>query len=98
MQPVTGMHLWPETGYPIIEPPEIRKKAGRPKTKRRRDKDEPSKPKSGKLSRKGKIMTCSLCKAPGHNKQSCPNRGHPQVSNLVICTFVVLQQQGLFIF
>ena len=80
IQPVRVIRLWPETEYPTIEPPKIRKKAERPKTKRRIDKDEPTKPKSGKLSKKGVKITCSLCKSEGHNKQGCPNRGRPQVN------------------
>ena len=43
IQHVTGMRLWPDNDYPIILPLEIRKRAGRPKTKRRKDKDEPKK-------------------------------------------------------
>ena len=75
--------------YPTIKPPEIRKKAGRPKTQRRKDKDEPSKLKSSRLSRKGVKMTCSLCKAQGHNKHDCPNRGRLQVSNLIFSNFSI---------
>ena len=52
MQPVTGIRLWPDNDYPTILPPEIRKKAGRPKINRRKDKDEPKKAKIGKMSKK----------------------------------------------
>ena len=69
MQPIRGMHLWPESDYPAIEPPVIRKKPRRPKISRRKDKDEPKKAKSGKLSKKGVKMTCSLYHNQGHNKQ-----------------------------
>ena len=77
MQPIRGMHLWPKSDYPAIESPVIRKKPGRPKISRRKDKDEPKKAKSGKLSKKGVKMTCSLCHNQGHNKQGCPTRGQP---------------------
>lgn len=40
MQPVRGMRLWKETADPPIEPLVITKQSGRPKKKRRRDKDE----------------------------------------------------------
>ncbi|CAI9260825.1 unnamed protein product [Lactuca saligna] len=44
---------------------------GKPNTKRVRDVSE----KSGKhrVSKKGKKISCSLCKVEGHNKKTCPN-------------------------
>ena len=31
--------------------------------------------KAGKLSKKGKTVTCCLCKQQGHNKRTCTNVG-----------------------
>lgn len=31
--------------------------------------------KDGKLSRKGKTVTCVICKKQGHNKRSCKEKG-----------------------
>ncbi|KAK8683624.1 hypothetical protein V6N13_039678 [Hibiscus sabdariffa] len=44
---------------------------GRPKKKRRNDKDEPLKPKYGKASRAGYKVRCSKCKQVGHRKNKC---------------------------
>ena len=67
-----GKNMWPESEKPPVEPPTVRQMLGRPKLKRRKDVDEPRK--SGKLSRKGVEMTCSLCREKGHNKKGCPNK------------------------
>ena len=64
--------MWPESEKPPVKPPTVRQMPGRPKLKRRKDVDEPRK--SGKLSRKGVDMTCSLCREKGHNKKGCPNK------------------------
>ncbi|XP_059306532.1 uncharacterized protein LOC132057974 [Lycium ferocissimum] len=63
--------MWPKTNNMKIEPPAPKVMPGRPKKKRRKDKDEPRK-KYGKLSKKGVQMTCSTCHQLGHNKKSCP--------------------------
>ncbi|CAN1121126.1 hypothetical protein LINPERHAP2_LOCUS600 [Linum perenne] len=55
-------------------------KRGRKKLKRRKEAWELEVQKTNKegcltsaLSRKGTIMTCSICKKPGHNKRGCPS-------------------------
>ncbi|GKC94662.1 hypothetical protein Tco_1160104 [Tanacetum coccineum] len=55
-------------------PPEAR--VGRPKKKRKRSKheDEPF-VKDGKLSRKGRTITCQSCGNIGHNKATCKGQG-----------------------
>ena len=46
-------------------------KAGRPQKTRKKSAGELCMVKDGKLSRKGKSVTCVLCKCKGHNKRSC---------------------------
>ena len=65
LKPVKGKHLWKETGLEAIHPPQHRKMPSRPKTARRKDPNEAKK--VGKLSRRGRVMTCRFCKAAGHN-------------------------------
>ncbi|XP_075096569.1 uncharacterized protein LOC142174636 [Nicotiana tabacum] len=43
-------------------------------TKKNRKREETEHPKSGKLSRRGMEMTCSLCGVYGHNKRGCPSK------------------------
>ena len=69
IQPVTNMAMWPKTTNPPVLPPEIKKLPGRPRKCRRKEQTEN---KTGKLSKRGVEMTCSLCHAKGHNKKGCP--------------------------
>ncbi|KAK6802607.1 hypothetical protein RDI58_000388 [Solanum bulbocastanum] len=56
-----------------MEPPEVHKMVGRPKTKRERERDEARKREGlWSNSRKGLKMSCGHCSAPGHNKRNCP--------------------------
>ncbi|KAL4324264.1 hypothetical protein GQ457_11G021340 [Hibiscus cannabinus] len=68
LQPVRGKKFWPK-GLPSILPPKVKVQPGRPKKNRIKSKDEPKKVKSGKYTRAGVKMTCSVCKTTGHNKQ-----------------------------
>ncbi|OIT31777.1 hypothetical protein A4A49_51950 [Nicotiana attenuata] len=43
-------------------------------TKKNKKREETEHPKSGKLSRRGMEMTCSLCGICGHNKRGCPSK------------------------
>ena len=63
--------MWPKTNYIPPLPPKNRRMPGRPKTKGVRDVSE----KGGNhiVSKKGKKISCSLCKVEGHNKKTCPN-------------------------
>ena len=72
LQPVKGRNMWPKTNIPPMLPPKVNRSAGRPKISRRKDPEEPKK--SGKLSRRGAIMTCSLCQSKGHNRKGCPSK------------------------
>ncbi|XP_050233525.1 uncharacterized protein LOC126682012 [Mercurialis annua] len=72
MKPVRGKIFWPNSGKEPIAPPPYRKMPGRPKKSRRR---KPEEPRVGKLSKKGKVMTCRFCNEVGHNIRGCPHRG-----------------------
>ncbi|XP_059281828.1 uncharacterized protein LOC132035547 isoform X2 [Lycium ferocissimum] len=58
LQLTTNMEMCPETSNPKVEPPPIRKMPGRPSKKRKKELGEVSG--CGKLSKKGKIMRCSV--------------------------------------
>lgn len=70
MQPIKGKILWVESKKEEIAPPPLKKLPGWPKVKRRKGKHEVQK--IGKLTRKGRIMTCKLCKQSGHIRRKCP--------------------------
>lgn len=72
LQPLRGKSVWNKGRAAPILPPPVRKMPGRPKKARRKDKEEVKK--VGKLSRKGRIMTCKLCKSTSHNSRGCPLR------------------------
>ena len=82
LKPMKGKYLWKETGLEPIHPPPHRKMPGRPKTARRKDPDESKK--FGKLSRKGRVMTCRLCKSTRHNIRGCPVRKDKVKVNVVL--------------
>ncbi|XP_021723907.1 uncharacterized protein LOC110691293 [Chenopodium quinoa] len=56
---------WLEIDQPTIQAPTMRRGIGRPSRQRRRVDDEPEKEK------RSTTVKCSLCKAYGHNKQTC---------------------------
>ena len=71
---VEGPHSWPKsTAETVIVPPKYHKQIGRPRKKRRKSAAElaDAMEKSGKLTRVGKSVTCTLCKQVGHNKRTC---------------------------
>nr|XP_016438049.1 PREDICTED: uncharacterized protein LOC107764034 isoform X1 [Nicotiana tabacum] len=72
IQSVPNMIMWPAISNPKIEPPTVRKMPGRPKKNRRKEEGEIKR--TGKLSKRGIAMTCSICKSIKHNKRSCPSR------------------------
>ncbi|MBA0576900.1 hypothetical protein Golob_027938, partial [Gossypium lobatum] len=59
IQPINGPHDWEKTDVKLVLPPIERKMIGRPKKNRMTAKDESKKLKSGHLSRKCLIMTCT---------------------------------------
>ncbi|KAH7847184.1 hypothetical protein Vadar_022991 [Vaccinium darrowii] len=69
LSPINGRDLWPETNNPIMLPPDVKKRSGRPKKARRREPEEPQDP--TKLTKKGVQMRCSACGKVGHNKRGC---------------------------
>ncbi|KAH7837681.1 hypothetical protein Vadar_016626 [Vaccinium darrowii] len=82
LAPINGRELWPVTENPKLLPPDIKKRAGRPKKVRRREPEEEV-PSSTQLSKKGVKMTCSLCEKTGHNKSGYkrgPNDGGGETS------------------
>ncbi|XP_019186673.1 PREDICTED: uncharacterized protein LOC109181378 [Ipomoea nil] len=69
IQPLNGEISWPRTNCEEILAPLPRRMTGRPKKKRTR---EPTEPPIGKISRQGRVMTCSICKQKGHQNRVCP--------------------------
>ncbi|CAH9142846.1 unnamed protein product [Cuscuta epithymum] len=63
-----------------IRAPLPKKMSGRPKKKRIREETEV--PSGTQLSRKGRIMCCSVCKQEGHNRSSCPSNTQPAQKGL----------------
>lgn len=73
VNPIIGPHLWEHTEWPTtLLPPKIAPQIGRPSKKRKKSVVEIEElVQAGKLSKKGQTVTCSVCKAKGHNKRSC---------------------------
>ena len=72
INPVSGKQYWEKYECPTtLIPPKQVAKPGRPQKSRRKSAGEVCLVKDGKLSRKGKTVTCVLCKGKGHNKRSC---------------------------
>ncbi|KAH7863402.1 hypothetical protein Vadar_017045 [Vaccinium darrowii] len=69
LTPMNGKDMWPNEGYPTLLPPDVKKRAGRPKKARRREPEENEDP--TKLSKRGMKMSCSSCGKIGHNKRGC---------------------------
>ena len=76
IRPVQGMPLWPRTNrLAVLPPPWRRGISGRPSNyARRKGRNEiASASNKNKISRVGRIITCSNCLQEGHNKQNCKN-------------------------
>ncbi|CAH9106848.1 unnamed protein product [Cuscuta europaea] len=73
---MNGELLWARTQNNDIAPPIPKKMSGRPKRKRKREPSEGLGSQKGRttISRKGRVMSCSICKQAGHNKAKCPNK------------------------
>ncbi|CAN1789043.1 hypothetical protein LINPERHAP1_LOCUS18310 [Linum perenne] len=77
LMPMDGHASWAPSQYGPVLPPLVRKMPGRPKRKRRytnevllaRDKKD-----HNKMSKVGRIMTCTSCHKEGHNKRTCANQ------------------------
>lgn len=82
MNPINGRDMWPTTDNPILLPPDVQKRVGRPKKARRRGPEEPEPADPTKLGRKGIKMTCKLCNKVGHNRRTCKTRAELTVNNV----------------
>ena len=69
IQPMNNMPMWPESKNPLVDPPVIKQIPDKPRKLRTKKVGE--KKVSGKLSKTGLTMTCTLCHVKGHNKRSC---------------------------
>ncbi|GJT07039.1 hypothetical protein Tco_0841501 [Tanacetum coccineum] len=77
IQPIFGTKYLEKSTCPTtLFPPKHHVQVGRPRQKRKRSKheDEPFM-KDGKLSRKGRTITCQSCGNTGHNKTTCKGQG-----------------------
>ncbi|KAF9620153.1 hypothetical protein IFM89_010812 [Coptis chinensis] len=74
LQPINGEE-WPKTKNEFFLPPLNKRMPGRPK-KNRRQKVNEERPKTSttEISIRGRVMTCLICKQPGHNKKRCSNK------------------------
>ena len=68
IDPINGQNIWTPTGHPPVQPPIKRRPPSRPKKKRAREPNEPSKGHSKGL---GIAKRCKSCGKIGHNKRSC---------------------------
>ena len=70
LYPTQNKNCWPKsTQCPMIPPQPINKRKGKKTMPRRRDANKEIGFTKGKVSKKGKIITCSICGAAGHNKR-----------------------------
>lgn len=67
--PINGRDLWPKPDSPTMLPPDVKKRAGRPKRARRREPEEEPPADPHRVSRKGVKMTCGKCGKIGHNRR-----------------------------
>ena len=77
IEPINGMDMWPASKCPTtLVSPIFHKQAGRPKKKRKKSAVEIDDLRkkvetSSKMPRNANSLTCSICKAKGHNKRTC---------------------------
>jgi hypothetical protein len=76
--PANGQCLWEKTPYADLQPPPIKRQAGRPKKKRTRDANEMLDANQMKRAKWG--IKCSRCKQSGHNKSTCKLPAPPPAS------------------
>lgn len=71
---INGPDLWEPSGKEKLLSPKLKVLPGRPKKRRIRDLHEEHKiGASGRLSKKGILMTCRRCNQIGHNMRTCKN-------------------------
>ncbi|XP_020080199.1 uncharacterized protein LOC109703884 [Ananas comosus] len=81
IKPINGQDMWTKTGQEPIQPPDNKKRPGRPKMARKKSASELQT--SNKLGRHGVRMTCTKCGEKGHNKATCNRRSRAGVRPLV---------------
>ncbi|XP_039144000.1 uncharacterized protein LOC120281164 [Dioscorea cayenensis subsp. rotundata] len=74
ISPLGGRDFWPLSEAGPMLPPMAKRMPGRSAKKRRREAMEPKNRNQTKLSREGRVMTCSKCHIKGHNKSHCLQR------------------------
>ncbi|XP_076932707.1 uncharacterized protein LOC143598356 [Bidens hawaiensis] len=78
--PINGQEEWAPSPWPTtLTAPKHHVQIGRPKKNRKKSAVEIEElsqkvGKAKKLPRKGRTVTCDICKQPGHNKRSCNKR------------------------
>ncbi|KAL2894180.1 Disease resistance protein RPP13 [Bienertia sinuspersici] len=65
IHPMPDSSYWPDFALPIIQPPSIKRSAGRPKKQRRRGRFEKKK------GKRNSTLKCAKCKQVGHNTRTC---------------------------
>ncbi|KAI3675948.1 hypothetical protein L1987_85544 [Smallanthus sonchifolius] len=81
IDPINGRDMWTPSACPTtLMPPKHHTQVGRPKKARKRSAEELSQKlnTTGKMTRKGKCVTCQVCKKTKHNKRSCKGQGPSQ--------------------
>ncbi|GJY94916.1 transposase, MuDR, plant [Tanacetum coccineum] len=81
------MDQWPTTDYQKPLPPTsvyTEGMPGRPPHKRKRDAMEDDGNRT-RISRKGQLNHCTLCKKPGHNQRACPSKPEVTAADLIFC-------------
>ncbi|CAN1247989.1 hypothetical protein LINPERPRIM_LOCUS6569, partial [Linum perenne] len=77
MEPMAGHNSWTPSTYNPVHPPLTRKMPGRPKKNRVRSVEDllaRDKKDSSKISKVGRVMTCTFCTKEGHNTRTCALR------------------------
>src|ERR1044072_8467736 len=70
IKPNNGLRLWGEDHEEPLNPPFMRRAAGRPKTVRSKKNDEPNDPNRLRLRKHNKHIKCTRCGEFGHNKRT----------------------------
>ncbi|CAN1292145.1 hypothetical protein LINPERPRIM_LOCUS21435 [Linum perenne] len=77
MELMDGHASWTPSTYDSVQPPLTRKMPGRPKKNRVRSVEEllaRDKKDTSKMSRIGRVITCTICTKEGHNTRTCALR------------------------
>ncbi|XP_056695367.1 uncharacterized protein [Spinacia oleracea] len=69
IHPMSDPTQWPNFSLPTIQPPVIKRQAGRPAKKRKRGPNEPMK------GKRNINVKCGKCREFGHNSRTCKNGG-----------------------